>query len=61
MITMALVIERDGPVYLPLFLRLEAEEKALLRNEAGMARALKLAEKFGEASHSTKDRTCKRQ
>lgn len=40
---MALVVERDGPVYLPLYLRLDEEEKKLMQQEAGMARALELA------------------
>ncbi|WP_297338825.1 hypothetical protein [Pseudophaeobacter sp.] len=49
MVTMALVVERDGPVYLPLYLRLEEEEKKLMQQEAGMARALELAKGYWDS------------
>lgn len=37
------LISRDGPELLPLFLRLEAEEAAAENVEGGLKRALKLA------------------
>ncbi len=42
---LAAIIERDGPQYLPLFKRLEAEEAALLQDEAVLARALSRAKR----------------
>lgn len=50
LVTLALIIERDGPVYLPLYLRLEEEEKKLVQHEAGMERALRQAKQYWEAT-----------
>lgn len=50
LVTVALIIERDGPVYLPLYLRLEEEEKKLVQHEAGMKRALRQAKQYWQTA-----------
>lgn len=39
----AQIVARDGPDYLPIFLRLEAEERRAARESEVMARAIEMA------------------